>query len=139
MNPKLKKEKQIQKRRFKMEAKGKERLRIVVIIVAIVVMVAGFIWFDNFQTVNGNRAQAAADQLVSSMSFLGQLPWSSSEYRLRAVLICDGAKIFVDGGKKYSTSALGCSYYLAEGIDVKTVTNVFNAEGSISFRPVSDE
>lgn len=107
--------------------------RVILIVIIAIIIVWAFIKYDEFQTKNGIRADYAAQDLINSMEYLGQLPWNVSEYRLRAILICPGAKVFVDNGKDLSTSALNCGYYLAEGVTIEARTNVWNGDGTVRF------
>ena len=112
----------------------KEKIRVIVILLVAGLLVTGFIWLNNSQTASAKRAEIAANQLLGSMTYLGQLPWSTDEYDLRAVIVCNEMKLFVTNGKKLGTSALGCGYLIADGINVEAVTTAFGSEGYISFQ-----
>ena len=117
----------------------KRIVRVILIVTIAILLVWAFIKYDEFQTKNGIRGDFAAQQLIDSMEYLGQLPWNVSEYHLRAILICPGAKVFVDDGKDLGTSALKCGYLLAEGVTVETRSNVWNGDGTIRFSIIPNE
>ena len=116
-----------------METKGKERWRVILIVVAVIVIVAGVILYDSFQTRNATIADNAANTLLNSMVYLGNLPWNVQEFNLRAVMICGDQKIFVKNNQDFGTSALNCGYYIAQGVFVEPGANLWTGEGTIRF------
>ncbi len=117
-----------------MKTKGSENIRVVVLVLIASALVCGFILIDNSYTEKSLRAEAAGNQLLNSMTYLGQLPWDANEYKLRAILVCGENKLFVENGGKFGTSALGCGYLIANGINIETAKGFLDPEGYVSFK-----
>ncbi len=81
----------------------------------------------------------ASNTILGSMTYLGDLPWSVSEYKLRAILVCNGLKIFVTDNQDYGTIALGCGYYIAQDVELIPKPDFIKGEGYIRFQKESIE
>ena len=127
MNPKFK------IRRCKME-KGKSNFGLIMIVIVVTIaLVVGVTQYDSLQKKNGPIADYAANTIMNSMEYLGDLPWDIQVYNLRAVLICGGQKIFVKNNREFGASALNCGYYIAHGVYLEPVSNLLTGEGTIRF------
>lgn len=109
------------------------------IIVLILVFVGCVVAYDARETKYEPIAENSAKMLIQSMTFQGYLPWEANENRLRAVINCQGSKIFVTNNSNYGLMVYGCDYYIAQGIEVSTNFNVFTKEAGIFFRKIPIE
>ena len=97
-------------------------------------IIAGFAWLHHYTTQNIVLGEAKAEAIMNTMVHTGTFSWSSSEYRLIAVVDCRGVKTFVEKlGKRYSSEFIGCSYEIAQDIYINPVGDPWSQEGFITF------
>lgn len=99
----------------------------------LIIFFAGVFLYDATKSKYEQVATNASNTLLGSMTYLGDLPWSVSEYKLRAILVCGGLKIFVTDNQDYGTIALGCGYYIAQDVDLIPKPDLIRGEGYIRF------
>ncbi len=116
---------------------SKDQIKFAVIVLAVIGLLIGVIWYDSFQAKNLILGLKDGESALSSMTQYQNLPWNSSEYRLRAVIFCGGHKIFIETGTKFSSSDFqGCGYSLAEDIQIEIRADIWKGKGFFAFIPI---
>ena len=125
------------KKEIKMNKKFTSNKVIIIVALAFVSLLgASILAFVDFGNGISSANAQTNEKIIGTITYLGELPWNVEEYSLRAIVICDGQKIFVKGGEKFGTSIIGCSYYMASGIEVEYSPNFLTGDGKIYFKKI---
>jgi hypothetical protein len=116
---------------------SKDQVKVILFVLLGIAVLVGVIWYDGFQSKNLILGLKDGEATLASMTRYENLPWDGSEYKLRAVIFCGGHKIFVEDGKKMSSSEFkGCGYSLAENTQIEILADIWKGEGFFAFIPV---
>lgn len=119
--------------------KHKSDFKVIAVILLFIFAVVAIFAYDASKKKYEPLADKAANQLISSMTFMGELPYSAHEYKLKAILFCDGINYFVEDNQQFGLMALNCGYMMAREVELVSNFNVFNNEVTISFRKIPIE
>ena len=115
---------------------SKDQIKFALIVLGVIGLLIGVIWYDSFQAKNLVLGLKDGESALSSMTQYQNLPWNSSEYKLRAVVFCGGHKIFIENGTKFPSSDFnGCGFSLAEDIEIEIRADIWEGNGFFTFIP----
>ncbi len=120
-----------------MNEKRKKANRVAFFVIGIALICALIVIGVLFAQAKANREYglANAQRIYESMTLQGNLPWTTDDYKLIAVIDCGDRKIFVESQQTFGSEILNCSYFVAQNVEiVHGVDPIATERGTLTFR-----
>ncbi len=100
--------------------------------IAILVTVSMNVYIEGNKQKGINNSQV----LFESMTIGTELPWTTEDNKIVAVIECENEKIFLSKSQSIGSEAIGCEYHLARDVEILISYYSLKPEARLQFVPI---